>query len=102
MLDDTRDPTELVAESREILTADYDGIVRTQFNSIYRKLIAFANKVDQKFTLEGQENFQLRNVCYVARDSRLIVGVVAQLGKSGSAGRIPYCVPGDRNSFRLF
>ena len=78
-LDDTRDISELVAQSRKILTANYESIVRTRLDPIYRELLAFANKVLQKFTLEDQEALQLRNIGYAARDTLLILGIVSQL-----------------------
>jgi len=78
-LEDTRDLSVLVAESREMLTADYDAVVRSRLNPIYRELVTFANKVHQKFTLEDQEALQLRNIGHAARDSLLILGTISQL-----------------------
>jgi len=78
-LENEPDKTTLVADSREILTADFDAVVRNRLDPIYRELVSFGSKVHHKFTLEEKEADQLRNIGNAARDSLLILGDVRQL-----------------------
>ncbi|MFG0317066.1 MAG: Na/Pi cotransporter family protein [Planctomycetota bacterium JB042] len=69
----------LVARSREVRTADYEEVVRTRLDPIYRALVTFSTEVHRRFTLERQEDVRLRSIGFAARDSLLILGDVSQL-----------------------
>ena len=78
-LENEPDKRTLVADSRELLTADFDAVVRDRLDPIYRELVSFGSKVHHKFTLAEKEADQLRNIGNAARDSLLILGDVRQL-----------------------
>lgn len=69
---------DLVANSRAIISLDFERFVEKHIRPIYEGMIRYSSKVHQRFTLEAEEEEQLRRIGYAARDSLLIAGKMAQ------------------------
>ncbi len=78
-LDNGKDRAQVVKEARTVLTANFDAVVTNFLQPVYRAIIAFGTRIQQRFSLEDEESIQLRNIGYAARDSLLILGDVQQL-----------------------
>jgi phosphate:Na+ symporter len=69
---------DLVANSRAIISMNFDDFVEKHIRPIYNAIINYGSEVHQRLSLGEQEEEQFRLISYAARDSLLIAGKVAQ------------------------
>ena len=69
---------DLVANSRAIISLDFDRFVEQHIRPIYEGMLEYSSQIRQRFTLEEEEEKQMGRIGYAARDSLLIAGKMAQ------------------------
>ncbi len=77
-LDGAKSLDDLVANSRAIISLNFERFVEHHIRPIYEGMISYTSKVHQRLPLEDKEEEQLRRIGYAARDSLLIAGKMAQ------------------------